>query len=66
MNGDGALNGADIDPFFLALGDPAAFMLQYPGVDPDIWGDANCDLALNGADIDPFFNCLVSGSCPCP
>ncbi|MCH8807305.1 MAG: hypothetical protein IH986_14645, partial [Planctomycetes bacterium] len=26
MNCDGALNGGDIDPFFLALGDPAAYL----------------------------------------
>ena len=64
MNGDGALNGGDIDPFFLALGDPAAFVLQFPGIDPDIWGDFNGDQRLNGGDIDPFFACLGGGPCP--
>jgi hypothetical protein len=41
-------------------------MLQYPGVDPNIWGDINCDFTLNGADIDPFFECLGAGGCTCP
>ena len=63
MNCDGALNGADIDPFFLALGDPAAYLLAFPNCDP-LNGDINGDGTLNGGDIDPFFRCLGAGGCP--
>ena len=62
MNCDGALNGGDIDPFFLALGDPAAYAAQFPNCDP-LNGDINGDGSLNGGDIDPFFQCL-GGNCP--
>lgn len=62
MNGDGFFNGADIDPFFLALGDPAAFALQYPNVDAAAVGDMNGDGLFNGADIDPFFAALGAGT----
>ncbi|MCH8804544.1 MAG: PQQ-dependent sugar dehydrogenase [Planctomycetes bacterium] len=63
MNCDGAVNGADIDPFFLALGNPVAYAAQFPNCCP-LLGDMNRDGALNGADIDPFFDCLGNGNCP--
>ena len=63
MNCDGRLDGADIDPFFLALGDPAAYLLQFPNCDP-LLGDMNADGRLDGGDIDPFFQCLGGGGCP--
>ena len=63
MNCDGRLDGADIDPFFLALGDPAAYLLQFPTCDP-LNGDMNGDGRLDGGDIDPFFACLGGGQCP--
>ncbi|MCH8807590.1 MAG: FG-GAP repeat protein [Planctomycetes bacterium] len=63
MNCDGRLDGADIDPFFLALGDPAAYLLQFPKCDP-LNGDMNGDGRLDGGDIDPFFACLGGGQCP--
>ncbi len=62
MNCDGALDGADIDPFFLALGDPAAYAAQFPECSTKN-GDVNGDGSLDGADIDPFFQCL-GGNCP--
>ena len=62
MNCDGVLNGGDIDPFFLALGDPAAYATQFPNCDPRN-GDINGDGRLDGGDIDPFFQCL-GGNCP--
>ena len=64
-NCDGAFNGGDIDPFFLALGDPAEYARQFPGCDIML-ADMNCDGAVNGADIDPFFTCLGTGGCTCP
>ena len=60
LNCDGAFNGADIDLFFLALGDPAAYDAMLPNCDP-LLGDMNGDGALNGADIDPFFAALGGG-----
>ncbi|MCH8805338.1 MAG: hypothetical protein IH986_04550 [Planctomycetes bacterium] len=63
MNCDGAFNGGDIDPFFLALGDPAAYTAQFPKCDI-LLGDMNGDGSVNGGDIDPFFACLGGGVCP--
>ena len=63
LNCDGAFNGGDIDPFFLALGDPAAYQIAYPDCNLRN-GDMNCDETLNGADIDPFFDCLAGMNCP--
>ena len=63
MNCDGRFDGGDVDPFFLALGDPAAYMEQFPECDL-LNGDMNRDGTLNGGDIDPFFICLGGGNCP--
>ena len=65
LNCDGLLDGGDIDPFFLALGDPGAYAKAFPECDP-LNGDVNCDGALDGGDIDPFFACLGAGGCTCP
>ncbi len=62
LNCDGVLNGADIDPFFLALGDPQTYAFAFPACDR-IYADLNNDGLVNGADIDPFFQCLAGG-CP--
>ena len=63
LNCDGAFNGGDIDPFFLALGDPMAYAKALPNCDP-LLGDMNSDGRLDGGDIDPFFACLGGGACP--
>ncbi|MCH8808055.1 MAG: FG-GAP repeat protein [Planctomycetes bacterium] len=63
LNCDGMFNGGDIDPFFLALGDPVAYAAQFPNCDP-LLGDMNADGRLDGGDIDPFFDCLGGGVCP--
>ena len=42
LNCDGVLNGADIDPFFLALGNPATYATRFPNCDP-LNGDINRD-----------------------
>ena len=62
LNCDGSFNGGDIDPFFLALGDPSTYQAVFPDCDPSL-GDMNRDGSLNGGDIDPFFACL-GGVCP--
>ncbi len=63
MNCDGALNGADIDPFFLALGDPTRYGKSFPGCLIGL-ADMNRDGSVNGGDIDAFFTCLGGLSCP--
>lgn len=65
LNCDGAFNGADIDPFFLALGNPALYEQQFPNCDI-LLGDMNCDGRVDGGDIDEFFRCLGVGGCVCP
>ncbi len=62
LNCDDLFNGADIDPFFLALGDPSAYQAAFP--DCEIANaDMNCDDLVNGADIDRFFACLAGINC---
>jgi hypothetical protein len=65
MNCDGAANAFDIDPFVLAMCNPAAYQAAYPNCNL-LNGDTNCDGALNAFDIDPFVLCIVSGCSPCP
>ncbi|MCH8806496.1 MAG: hypothetical protein IH986_10455 [Planctomycetes bacterium] len=65
MNNDDAFNGADIDPFFLAIGDPQSLYEDaFPGLIGSIvfHGDFTCDGLVNGADIDPFFVALGGGT----
>jgi YVTN family beta-propeller protein len=53
LNCDGVVNGFDIDPFVLALADPAAYAAAYPDCDR-LLADINGDGVVNGFDIDPF------------
>ncbi|MGE0482006.1 MAG: hypothetical protein AB7Q17_16210 [Phycisphaerae bacterium] len=59
VNCDGAVNAFDIDPFVIALVDPAAYALLYPACQLST-GDVNDDGAVNSFDIDPFVDLLVS------
>jgi hypothetical protein len=58
LNCDGAINGYDIDPFVLALTDPAGYAAAFSGCDL-MAADCNGDGAVNGYDIDPFVALLV-------
>jgi murein tripeptide amidase MpaA len=58
MNCDDVLDGFDIDPFFEALGDPAAWQANHPGCDL-MAGDCNQDGYFDGFDIDVFFDLLA-------
>ncbi|MGE0480553.1 MAG: hypothetical protein AB7Q17_08785 [Phycisphaerae bacterium] len=60
MNWDGVVNNFDIDPFVLALTDPATYVTLY-GFDSLYPGDVNRDGVLNNFDIDPFV-AVVAGS----
>ncbi|MGE0479162.1 MAG: hypothetical protein AB7Q17_01700 [Phycisphaerae bacterium] len=71
MNNDGLVNNFDIDPFVQALGSPASYQADYPGLGNPAnasdgsavyHGDANCDGAFNNFDIDPFV-ALIAGEC---
>ena len=59
MNCDGLTNFNDINPFVLALSNPAGYALQYETCNP-LNGDINLDGAMNFADINPFVT-LLSG-----
>lgn len=61
-NCDGVVNNFDIDPFVLAITDPAAYELAYPDCDINAC-DVNGDGVINNFDIDPFVGCLTAGGC---
>ncbi len=58
LNCDGALNVFDIDPFVLALTDPAGYATAYPACD-SLLADMNGDGVVNAFDIDPFVEALA-------
>ncbi|MGE0482203.1 MAG: hypothetical protein AB7Q17_17230 [Phycisphaerae bacterium] len=60
MNCDGALNNFDIDPFVLALIDPAGYAAVFPGCNINN-GDANGDGRVDNFDIDAFVAILIGG-----
>lgn len=64
MNNDGAVNNFDIDPFILALSDPAAYVDEFPGLEGSMiyHGDCDCSGMFNNFDIDTFI-ALVSSAC---
>ncbi|TWT42411.1 hypothetical protein RAS1_35430 [Phycisphaerae bacterium RAS1] len=60
LNCDGAVNVLDINPFILALSDPAAYAAAYPTCEianGDVNGDGNVDVL----DINPFVALLSGG-----
>ena len=61
MNGDGEFDNLDINPFVLALTDPASFAAEYPGVNVIIAGDFNGDGSFDNLDITGFVGALTGG-----
>ena len=61
MNGRGAFDSNDINPFVLALTDREAYIATY-GLEANLMGDMNGDGMLNGNDIHPFVDALVGSS----
>ena len=60
LNCDGVLDAFDIDPFVLALTDPATYELTFP--DCNIMNaDCNEDGIVDAFDIDPFVELLTGG-----
>jgi len=60
MNCDGVLNFGDINPFVLALSNPAAYEAVFPDCDLDN-ADCNGDGAVNFGDINPFVTLMTTG-----
>jgi C1A family cysteine protease len=58
MNCDTSVNFGDINPFVLALTNPAAYATAFPDCDISR-GDINQDGAVNFGDINPFVNLLM-------
>jgi hypothetical protein len=52
------VNAFDIDPFVLALTDPAAYAAVYPYCNRNL-ADCNGDGSVDAFDIDPFVALLV-------
>ena len=60
LNCDGLINTFDIDPFVLALTDPAGYAAAYPNCDLML-ADIDENGAVNTFDIDPFVQLLTGG-----
>ncbi|TWT43877.1 hypothetical protein RAS1_02770 [Phycisphaerae bacterium RAS1] len=60
MNCDGVFNLLDVNPFVLAILDPAAYAAQFPGCNRDN-GDIDGDGNVNVLDINPFVDLLIGG-----
>jgi hypothetical protein len=60
LNCDGLVNAFDIDPFILALTDPAGYATRFPNCDI-LNADCNSDGLVNAFDIDPFIALLTGG-----
>jgi hypothetical protein len=58
LNCDSVRNAFDIDPFVLALTDPAAYAATYPNCLQNL-ADCNGDGAVDAFDIDPFVDLLT-------
>jgi len=60
LNCDHAVDGFDIQPFVLAMTDPAQYAGQYPNCNYML-ADMNQDGSVDGFDIQPFVNALTGG-----
>jgi len=59
MDGSYTVDNADIPAFVLALTDPDAYALLYPGMDAAVAGDVDGDGEFNNADIPAFVELLT-------
>ncbi len=58
LNCDGSVDFGDINPFVLALADPAGWQAAYPNCPPEN-GDINLDGSVDFGDINPFVTLLT-------
>jgi len=63
INGDGAVNNLDINPFVLGLSDREQFIDEF-GYAPVAAGDANGDGEFDNLDINPFVELLTTSASP--
>lgn len=63
MNCSGGVDAFDIDPFILALLNPAQYAIDYPACDVSM-ADINNSGAVDAFDIDPFIACVLNAGCP--
>ncbi len=66
MDGSMVVDENDVPYFVLALVDPAAYLVLFPDMDPNVTGDVNQDGSFNGDDIFPFINLLLDLDPPTP
>ena len=66
VNGDGSINGLDVDAFVEALSNPSQYNIDYAPLTWQCTADADCDGSMTGLDVDPFVDCLTGGCAPCP
>jgi hypothetical protein len=62
MNGDGAVDGEDIDPFIQTLFDLEGFQSSRPWIQALYISDFKVDGSIDGEDIDGFIESLFAGS----
>lgn len=62
---NGVVDFFDIDPFLLALFDPAGYAAAYCGGDPCA-ADVDCSGIIDFFDIDAFLTCVFGGCLACP
>ena len=60
LNCDGSIDAFDIEPFILALFEPATYEVLFPDCDITL-GDLNRDGEVNAFDIEPFLDVLFGG-----
>ncbi len=60
MNGDGALDAFDVNPFEIALADRDAYAAAFPDIDPDLIGDLTGDGVLDAFDVAAFEAALAA------
>lgn len=65
VNCDGARDFFDIDPFLMALFEPATYLATHCG-GSRCAADINCDDAVDFFDIDPFLACIFTACPACP
>ena len=60
LNCDDAVDAFDIDPFIIALLQPALYEIQYPDCQR-LHADADANGSINAFDIEPFIETLLAG-----
>lgn len=63
INCSGGVDAFDIEPFILALLDPAQYAIDFPACDLST-ADINGVDGVNSFDIEPFIGCVLNAGCP--